>query len=179
MLLSSSSGKTVQTQYQGPPLCISSWSHITNAHPVPGPGIVHGLRQDLPKDLLAERGLLLIAKMSTTGSMATDQYTKDTIDMAQKEDPERQWVFGFIAGHRVVSSPDYIWLTPGVNTPNVKKDHLGQQYQTPDSVILSKKSDIIIVGRGIYASDNPAEAAEEFKHWGWNAYLKRVQNSSD
>lgn len=55
---------------------ISSWSHIVNAHAVPGPGVVQGLSA-VGKRL--GRGCLLIAEMSSKGSLATGQYTKATV----------------------------------------------------------------------------------------------------
>ena len=59
---------------------ISSWSDIVNAHAVPGPGVVKGLR-DVGKSL--GRGCLLIAQMSSSGSLATGDYTKAVVRTCQ------------------------------------------------------------------------------------------------
>lgn len=57
---------------------ISSWSQIVNAHVVPGPGVVQGLSA-VGKPL--GRGCLLIAQMSSKGSLATGEYTKAAVSM--------------------------------------------------------------------------------------------------
>lgn len=51
-------------------------------------------------------------------------------------------------------------------------DGLGQQYSSPEDVICTKGSDIIIVGRGILASSDQLRAADEYRTAGWQAYLK-------
>lgn len=79
---------------------IANWSHITNAHPVPGDGIVRGLREvglvdtsirrkPRSKDgddavwLDMPRGLLLLAEMSSQGSLAVGQYTDKCVEMVR------------------------------------------------------------------------------------------------
>lgn len=90
-------GSTVMHQYIHGIYNIANWSHITNAHIIPGEGIVNGLQQaisQLSKQKQEEgRGLLLIAEMSSEGNLATGDYTAANIIMAEKH-PE--FVMGFI-----------------------------------------------------------------------------------
>lgn len=55
---------------------ISSWAHIINAHAVPGPGVLQGLCA-VGKPL--GHGCLLIAQMSSQGSLATGDYTQAVV----------------------------------------------------------------------------------------------------
>ena len=106
---------------------------------------------------------------------------------------------GFIAMHRVHEDPelvpadatpeqrakDLLVLTPGVGL-DVTGDGKGQQYRTPRQVIYESKSDVIIVGRGIYgallAGGDRTEAmvqvraqAQRYRDAGWSAYLERLR----
>ena len=159
-------GNTVKYQYEGGVYHISDWSHLTNAHAVPGPGIIEGLKEiGLPKG----RGLLLLAEMSSKGTLAKGAYTEATIQMALQH---KDFVIGFINMRQLVDDPCFINMTPGVQL-STGGDNLGQQYNTPENVISQQKSDIIIVGRGIYEAAEPVAEAKRYREAGWTAYLSR------
>jgi len=152
---------------------ISEWSHITNCHPVPGPGIVTGLSS---VGLPLGRGLLLLAEMSSKGTLAKGSYTEDAFEMARAH---RDFVIGFISMKRLGEEDDFLILTPGVGL-DTKGDGMGQQYKTPREVILDNGCDVIIVGRGIYGKGEGAESdviigqAERYRGEGWRAYEERT-----
>ncbi|XP_070770975.1 uridine 5'-monophosphate synthase [Enoplosus armatus] len=163
-------GNTVKHQYEGGLYQISSWSHIVNAHAVPGPGVVMGLSA-VGKPL--GRGCLLIAQMSSHGSLATGEYTKTALKMAEEQS---EFVIGFICGSKISKKPEFIHMTPGVQM-QAGGDVLGQQYSTPEEVLYNKGSDIIIVGRGILEAPDRLKAAESYRKSGWEAYTKRLGQS--
>lgn len=169
-------GNTVKLQYSSGIYKIADWSHITNAHTVPGEGVITGLSEvGIPKG----RGLLLLAEMSSKGTLAKDQYTIETLKMAQRH-PE--FVIGFISQRRLESSPEEDWLvlSPGVGLDSMG-DSLGQSYRTPHQVIYESGSDVIIVGRGIYKNfdddDEILKQALRYKDAGWQAYLQRIKTT--
>lgn len=171
-------GNTVALQYASGVHRIAEWSHITNAHPLPGPGIITGLGT-VGKPL--GRALLLLAEMSSAGNLATGEYTKTAVRMAREAG--RDWVVGFIAMGRVDADgqggddEDFLILTPGVGLV-AKGDKLGQQYRSPREVVYDSGCDVIIVGRGIYGVQGGPEAvlaeAEKYRQEGWKAYEERL-----
>ncbi|CAO3617233.1 orotidine-5'-monophosphate decarboxylase [Mucor ambiguus] len=164
-------GNTVKHQYANGIYKIASWSHITNAHTVPGEGIIKGLGE---VGLPLGRGLLLLAEMSSKGALTKGSYTSESVEMARRN---KDFVFGFIAQHKMNEhdDEDFVVMSPGVGL-DVKGDGLGQQYRTPHEVIVESGGDIIIVGRGIYGNPDQVEAqAKRYRQAGWDAYLERVR----
>lgn len=121
------------------------------------------------------RGLLLLAEMSSAGSLAVGSYTQASVDMARRH---KDFVMGFIAQRKLGDSDDdFLILTPGVGL-DVKGDGMGQQYRTPQEVV-DAGTDVTIVGRGITGSeatadfDKAASEALRYKQAGWEAFASR------
>lgn len=127
---------------------ISSWSHIVNAHAVPGPGVVKGLSA-VGKPL--GRGCLLIAQMSSQGSLATGEYTEAVVRtlllgnlscnttlrvllqlcvcfcfilQVKMAEENSDFVIGFICSSKLVEKPEFIHMTPGVQIQAGGKHHV-------------------------------------------------------
>ena len=172
-------GNTVQKQYKGGALRIFDWAHIVNASVLAGEGIIKALDEVIaPGPTSSERGILILAEMTSKGSLATGEYTRASVQIAQKY---YQSVIGFVAtrelsGYVSENEPgheeDFIVFTTGVSMSS-KGDALGQQYQTPASAMLGG-SDFLIAGRGIYAAPDPIVAVKAYREAGWNAYLARI-----
>ena len=170
-------GNTVQKQYRGGALRIHDWAHIVNASVLPGPGVIHALGETISDAGVADRGILILAEMTSKGSLATGDYTRASVDIARQYPKS---VIGFVATKGLsefttdsVEGEDMIVFTTGVNISS-KGDALGQQYQTPITA-MAGGSDFLIAGRGIYANQDPIAAAKEYQKAGWDAYLKRVE----
>lgn len=161
-------GNTVKLQYSKGIYRIAEWADMINAHTLPGPGIIEGLKAGNTKPV---SGLLLLAEMSSKENLLDKTYAQKTLALAQQH---KDFVFGFIAQSKLSDEPDFIYMTPGVNL-ETSGDNLGQNYLHPEKVILENGCDVIIVGRGIYQASNPLLAAQEFRTLGWQAYLKRCQ----
>lgn len=161
-------GNTVKHQYEGGIYHIADWADVVNAHSLPGPGIIKGLAEAGRKK---NRGLILLAEMSSTGHLMDSKYRQNTLKMAEQF-PD--FVIGFITQHALSKDPHWIYFTPGIQLGE-RYDHLDQQYVTPQTAILEHGSDIIIVGRGIINAADPLTEAKKYRDIGWESYLQRCK----
>ena len=162
-------GNTVKLQYSKGIYQMVNWAHIINAHALPGEGVINGLKEI---GSTQHRGCLLIGQMSAKGNLASPEYSKQTIEMAEHH---KDFVIGFICLSNLADDPQFVHMTPGVKIGE-GSDSLGQQYLTPEEVIVNRRTDVIIVGRGIYQAADAAQAAQAYQKSGYEAYLKRLGN---
>jgi uridine monophosphate synthetase len=160
-------GNTVQLQYAKGIYRIADWADIINAHSLPGPGIVSGLAEI---GLAKQRGLLLLAEMSSANNFFSPDYTQQTLRLAEKF-PE--FVIGFIAQRKLSENPGWIYLTPGIQFSE-KSDAHGQKYISPEKAIIENGTDIIIVGRGIIQANDPLAEAKKYRIAGFEAYKSLI-----
>jgi orotidine 5'-phosphate decarboxylase subfamily 1 len=171
-------GNTVRLQYSEGIYRIVDWANFVNLHIVPGPGIIDAIKgvnaerkDDMP------RGILILAQMSSAGTLACGDYTKKAVEMANAN---KEAVAGYIGNADVsqvselaaINFAGHVILTPGVQIQS-KGDSLGQKYTTPEEAVLAG-SDCIVVGRGIYHAENPLEMAKIYRQDGWKGYMKRT-----
>ncbi len=154
-------GQTVSLQYRKGIYRIAEWADLINAHVVPGPGIIEGLKG---------ASLLLLAEMSSSGTFAKGDYTRKAIALGEKYPNQ---VMGFISLKKLSKLEGMIHFTPGVNLSE-GKDSLGQKYRTIEEVLIKNKSDIIIVGRDITSAASPKQRAAQYREKAWKAYVKTV-----
>jgi uridine monophosphate synthetase len=127
-----------------------------------------------------DRGLLILAQMSSQGNYMTPEYTRACQEAAREN---KDFVMGFISQESLntEAADNFISMTPGVQLPPegdedeaVAGDGLGQQYNTPAKLVGDAGSDIIIVGRGILKAAAPRAEAERYRRRAWKAYLTRT-----
>jgi uridine monophosphate synthetase len=206
-------GSTAQLQYAGGDYRILEWAHIVNAHVISGKDMVRALKEtadtwepqsrksgkdDLEKEGAgkvpaglsgieeppSERGLLLLAQMSSAGNFLNEEYTRACVSIAREHS---DFVVGFIALKPLNPEPEdeFVVMTPGCSLPPDQslddsefvpeaEDALGQQYVTPQDLML-KGCDVIIVGRGICNAQDPKAKAEQYQKVAWEAYKQRFR----
>lgn len=164
-------GNTVALQYTSGLFRISEWADLVTAHSLPGHNVLKGLKCRLG-ELVKNRGVFLLAEMSSTGTLINSSYTAATVKIAT-EGSDIDIVTGIVSQNDVIDRPGLIQLTPGVKFKE-GGDDLGQQYNTPQYIVKVKGADIGVVGRGIYESKNVSVTAENYKTALWEAYCERI-----
>jgi uridine monophosphate synthetase len=128
-----------------------------------------------------ERGLLILAQMSSKGNFMTADYTRACVESARDH---KSYVMGFISQESLNNEQEdqFLSMTPGCQLPpedmdedaEMEGDGKGQQYNTPRKLVGLMGNDIIIVGRGIIKAANPRAEAERYRRSAWQAYEERI-----
>jgi len=148
-------GNTQELQFTSGVFKITDWADFVTSQ------VIGGFES---LDCFTNVGVVAIIGMSSKGTLTTNSYREEALKIALSHP-------NVIGGVSQNALPEEVLLfTPGVNLAD-SGDGKGQQYNTPEHVFKTLHTDFIIVGRGIYKSENPGEAASNYKNEGWNAYL--------
>lgn len=166
-------GKTVSSQCESG-FNIFEWANLVTAHSISGPGVIHGLKAASQNSTLS-RGVFLVAQLSSIGALTSPAYTEETMKMASNA-AESNFIAGIVCQDKdVVKDPGMLQLTPGCKI-DTTTDGLGQQYSTPEHVVIEKGADIAVVGRGIFSADDAVAAAKIYRERLWHAYCDRTSD---
>ena len=152
-------GNTQELQFTSGIFRITDWADFVTSQVIGG-------YESL--DCFKNVGVVAIIGMSSKGTLTSNNYRDEALKIALSH-PN---VIGGVSQNTI---PDEILLfTPGVNLAD-SGDGKGQQYNTPEHIFKTLHTDFMIVGRGIYQSEDPAEAAVIYKNEGWKAYLNSLE----
>lgn len=164
-------GNTVSMQYSKGIYSICNWADLVTCHSLPGKGVLDGLKNGVGD--YSNKGVFLLAEMSSKGNLINTKYTKDTMELAL-DDGNDDFIAGIVCQNLgVVTNPGLIQLTPGVQLDQTN-DELSQQYNSPETVVRDRGADIAVVGRGITNATNAAATAKEYRDQLWAAYCDRI-----
>lgn len=152
-------GNTQELQFTSGVFKITDWADFVTSQ------VIGGFES---LDCFKNVGVVAIVGMSSKGTLTTAAYREEALKVALSH-PN---VIGGVSQNQIPE--DLLLFTPGVNLAD-SGDGKGQQYNTPEHVFKMLHSDFIIVGRGIYKSDDPEAAAVTYKNEGWNAYINSLQ----
>ncbi len=151
-------GNTQELQFTKGVYKISDWADFVTSHVIGGYDSL---------DCFKNVGVVAILGMSSRGTLTDPNYQTEALKVAQSH-PN---VIGGVSQNQIPE--ELLLFTPGVNLAD-SGDGKGQQYNTPEHVFKNLHTDFIIVGRGIYKSDNVEKSAIQYKTEGWNAYEKSL-----
>ena len=147
-------GNTQELQFAYGIYKISNWADFVTAQVIAG-------YESL--DCFRNVGVVAILGMSSKGTLTNSDYREAATKIALSH-PN---VFGGVSQNKTPN--ELLLFTPGINLAEAGDDK-GQQYNTPEYAFEQLETDFIIVGRGIYKSQDAEKAALTYKIAGWNAY---------
>ena len=147
-------GNTQELQFSYGMYKISNWADFVTAQVIAGYDSL---------DCFRNVGVVAILGMSSKGTLTDQNYREEATKVAQSH-PN---VFGGVSQNKIPN--ELLLFTPGINLSD-SGDGKGQQYNSPEHAFTQLQTDFIIVGRGIYKSDDAEKSALTYKIAGWNAY---------
>ena len=147
-------GNTQELQFSYGTYKISNWADLVTSHVIGGSKSL---------DCFMNVGVVAILGMSSQGTLTDSHYREEALKVIENHPS----IMGCVAQNEV--SDQLLLFTPGVNLGTTGDDK-GQQYNSPEHVIINYGTDFIIVGRGIYKADEPEQEALRYKNEGWKAY---------
>ena len=147
-------GNTQELQFSYGMYKISNWADFVTAQVIAGYDSL---------DCFRNVGVVAILGMSSKGTLTDQNYREEATKVAQSH-PN---VFGGVSQNKVPN--ELLLFTPGINLSD-SGDGKGQQYNSPEHAFTQLQTDFIIVGRGIYKSEDAEKSALNYKIAGWNAY---------
>jgi len=154
-------GNTQELQFTSGVFKITDWADFVTSQ------VIGGFES---LDCFKNVGVVAIVGMSSKGALTTASYREEALKVALSH-PN---VIGGVSQNQIPE--DLLLFTPGVNLAD-SGDGKGQQYNTPEHVFKMLHTDFIIVGRGIYKSEDPETAAITYKNEGWNSYVNSLQKN--
>lgn len=155
-------GNTQELQFTSGVFKITDWADFVTSQ------VIGGFES---LDCFKNVGVVAIVGMSSKGTLTTANYREEALKVAISH-PN---VIGGVSQNKIPE--DLLLFTPGVNLAD-SGDGKGQQYNTPEHVFKTLHTDFIIVGRGIYKSDDPEASAVTYKTEGWNAYINSLEKKA-
>jgi uridine monophosphate synthetase len=154
-------GNTQELQFTSGVFKITDWADFVTSQ------VIGGFES---LDCFKNVGVVAIIGMSSKGTLTTNSYREEALKVSLSH-PN---VIGGVSQNEIPE--ELLLFTPGVNLAD-SGDGKGQQYNTPEHVFKNLHTDFIIVGRGIYKSENPETAAITYKNEGWNAYVNSLKKA--
>ncbi|MCC3216155.1 orotidine-5'-phosphate decarboxylase [Chryseobacterium sp. X308] len=155
-------GNTQELQFTSGVFKITDWADFVTSQ------VIGGFES---LDCFKNVGVVAIVGMSSKGALTTASYREEALKVALSH-PN---VIGGVSQNKIPE--DLLLFTPGVNLAD-SGDGKGQQYNTPEHVFKTLHTDFIIVGRGIYKSNDPEASAITYKTEGWNAYINSLEKKT-
>ncbi|WP_126652274.1 orotidine-5'-phosphate decarboxylase [Chryseobacterium aureum] len=155
-------GNTQELQFTSGVFKITHWADFVTSQ------VIGGFES---LDCFRNVGVVAIVGMSSKGALTTASYREEALKVALSH-PN---VIGGVSQNKIPE--DLLLFTPGVNLAD-SGDGKGQQYNTPEHVFKTLHTDFIIVGRGIYQSNDPEASAITYKTEGWNAYINSLDKKT-